>query len=103
MDITKKGIILYKKIFICSLTCGLENGMFYALNNIINYKKEIMENVDDTINEKPKGNMLQNENREDEASTENLNSEESINVTKKVDENAAQKSSIKTDEELNKI
>ena len=62
-----------------------------------------MQNVDDIINEKPKGNMLQNGNREDDSATEKLHAEESINVTKKVDENAAQKSSIKTDEELNKI
>lgn len=27
-----------------------------------------MENLDETLNEKPKGNMIQNENREDEAS-----------------------------------
>ena len=48
-----------------------------------------MENTDKTLNEKPKGNMLQNENREDEASTEmqgetetgkskNLNKQDSI-------------------------
>ena len=50
-----------------------------------------MENVDKTINEKPKGNILQNENREDEASPENLNSGETVNLTKKVDEKLAQK------------
>ena len=34
-----------------------------------------MENVDETFNEKPKGNMLQNENREDEPPSENLTTE----------------------------
>ncbi len=61
-----------------------------------------MKNVDNTINEKPKGNILQNENREDEASTENLNSEESVNLTKKVGENVAKESPVKTDKNLDK-
>ena len=30
-----------------------------------------MQNIDETSNEKTKGNMLQNENREDEAAAEN--------------------------------
>ena len=34
-----------------------------------------MENDDKTINEKPKGNVLQNDNREDEAGADNLKEE----------------------------
>ena len=34
-----------------------------------------MDNVDKTLNEKPKGNMLQNDNREDEAGADNLQEE----------------------------
>ena len=75
--------------------------MFYALSYIINYKKQFMENVDDSVNEKPKGNMLQNENREDEASTENLKPEENVNLTK-VSEQIAPQLPIKTDQEFNK-
>ena len=43
-----------------------------------------MENIDD----KPKGNMLQNENREDDASNENLDTGETVNLTKKVEDNS---------------
>ena len=60
-----------------------------------------MENVDDTINEKPKGNMLQNENREDEPSPENSSNESHKNVSKKQGENVEQQPPIKPDEELN--
>ena len=34
-----------------------------------------MENADKILNEKPKGNMLQNDNREDEAGADNLQEE----------------------------
>ena len=55
--------------------------------NIINHKKYVMKNEDETINEKPKGNMLQNENREDEASPENSSGEQQENQIKEQDEN----------------
>ncbi len=61
-----------------------------------------MENIDDTLNEKPKGNILQNENREDEASPENLKHEETFNLTEKVVERVASQPPIKTDQDLNK-
>jgi hypothetical protein len=59
-----------------------------------------MENTDDTINEKPKGNMLQNENREDEASPKNASEESKENITKKQDENVAQQPPIKTGQDF---
>lgn len=61
-----------------------------------------MKKENEKIIEKPKGNILQNENREDEASTENLDSEESVNLTKKADENVAKESPIKRDKNLDK-
>ncbi len=61
-----------------------------------------MENVDDTINQKPKGNILQNKNREDEASKENLSGESHENVTKKQEENVTQQPPIKTGQDSNK-
>ena len=45
-----------------------------------------MQSEDGKLNEKPKGNMLQNENREDDASIENFNDEQTGNLTEKVDE-----------------
>ena len=42
-----------------------------------------MKNEDEKITEKPKGNMLQNENREDEASPENSSVEQQENQIKK--------------------
>ena len=70
--------------------------------NIINHKKYIMKNEDETINEKPKGNMLQNENREDEASAENSSGEQQENQTKKQDENVVKKPALKTEKEPTK-
>ena len=70
--------------------------------NIINHKKYIMKNEDETINEKPKGNMLQNENREDEASAENSSGEQQENQTKKQDENVVKKPALKTEQAANK-
>ena len=46
-----------------------------------------MKNEDETINEKPKGNMLQNENREDEAPSEDSTVKPNTNPTHKPDEN----------------
>ena len=70
--------------------------------NIINYKKYVMKNEDETINEKPKGNMLQNENREDEASPENSSGEQQENQTKKQDENVIKQPALKTVQAKNK-
>ena len=70
--------------------------------NIINHKKYVMKNEDETINEKPKGNMLQNENREDEASAENSSGEQQENQTKKQDENVVKKPALKTEQAANK-
>ena len=70
--------------------------------NIINHKKYVMKNDDETINEKPKGNMLQNENREDEASTENPSGEQQENQTKEQDENVIKKPALKTEKESTK-
>ena len=61
-----------------------------------------MKNENEKITESHKGNILQNKNREDEASKENLDSEESVNLTKKVGENVAKESPIKTDKDLDK-
>ena len=66
--------------------------------NIINHKKYVMKNEDKTINEKPKGNMLQNENREDEALTENSAGEQQENQTKKQDENVIKQPALKTEQ-----
>ena len=70
--------------------------------NIINHKKYVMKNEDETINEKPKGNMLQNENREDEASPENSSGEQQENQTKEQDENVIKKPALKTEKKPNK-
>ena len=70
--------------------------------NIINHKKYVMKNEDKTINEKPKGNMLQNENREDEALTENSSGEQQENQTKKQDENVIKQPALKTEQAKNK-
>ena len=67
--------------------------------NIINHKKYVMKNEDETINEKPKGNMLQNENREDEASAENSSGEQQENQTKKQNENVIKHPALKTEKE----
>lgn len=61
-----------------------------------------MKNENEKITEGHKGNILQNKNREDETSKENLDSEESVNLTKKVGENVAKESPIKTDKDLDK-
>lgn len=67
-----------------------------------------MKNEDETINEKPKGNMLQNENREDEASPDNLTEQPQTNPTHKPGENVDHKPSTtshqqgNTSEEQNK-
>ena len=61
-----------------------------------------MKNEDETINEKPKGNMLQNENREDEASPENSSGEQQENQTKEQDENVIKKPALKTEQAANK-
>ena len=70
--------------------------------NIINHKKYVMKNEDETINEKPKGNMLQNENREDEASPENSSGEQQENQTKEQDENVIKNPALKTEKKPNK-
>ena len=70
--------------------------------NIINHKKYVMKNEDETINEKPKGNMLQNENREDEASPENSSGEQQENQIKKQDENVIKHPALKTENEPTK-
>ena len=70
--------------------------------NIINHKKYVMKREDETINEKPKGNMLQNENREDEASPENSSGEQQENQTKEQDENVIKKPALKTEKKPNK-
>ena len=75
---------------------------------IINHKKYVMKNEDETIIEKPKGNMLQNENREDEASPDNSTEQQQTNPTHKPGENVDHKPSTtthqqgKTTEEQNK-
>ncbi len=46
-----------------------------------------MENVDELVNEKPKGNMLQNENRDDEPVPQNEGGVSHENVVRKEDEN----------------
>ena len=61
-----------------------------------------MENTDKTLNEKPKGNMLQNENREDEASTEmqgetETSKSKNLNKQDSVKENQLPKSSKSED------
>ena len=61
-----------------------------------------MKNEDETINEKPKGNMLQNENREDEASPGNSSGDQQENQTKEQDENVIKKPALKTEKELTK-
>ena len=58
-----------------------------------------MPDVNNTNNEKPKGNMLQNENREDEASPENSSGEQQENQTKKQNENGIKNSALKTEKE----
>ena len=70
--------------------------------NIINHKKYVMKNEDKTINEKPKGNILKNENREDEALTENSSGEQQENQTKKQDENVIKQPALKTEQAKNK-
>ena len=70
--------------------------------NIINHKKYVMKNEDETINEKPKGNMLQNENREDEASPENSSGEQQENQIKKQEENIVKKPALKAEQAANK-
>ena len=70
--------------------------------NIINHKKYVMKNEDKTINEKPKGNILKNENREDEASPENSSGEQQENQTKKQDENVIKHPASKTEKEPTK-
>ena len=70
--------------------------------NIINHKKYVMKNEDETINEKPKGNILKNENREDEASPENSSGEQQENQTKKQDENVIKHPALKTEKEPTK-
>ena len=70
--------------------------------NIINHKKYVMKNEDKTINEKPKGNILKNENREDEASPENSSGEQQENETKKQDENVIEHPALKTEKEPTK-
>ena len=61
-----------------------------------------MEKVDDPINEKPKGNMLQNENREDEATPEDLSRDSNKNIDKREGENIAEQSPIKNNEDFDK-
>ena len=61
-----------------------------------------MKNEDKTINEKPKGNMLQNENREDEASPENSSGEQQENQIKKQDENVIKHPALKTEKKPSK-
>ena len=57
-----------------------------------------MQNVDNTNSEKPKGNMLQNENREDEALTENSTGVVPENQIKKQDKNVVKQTPLKTEE-----
>ena len=61
-----------------------------------------MPDVNNTNNEKPKGNILKNENREDEASPENSSEEQQENQTKKQDENVIKHPASKTDKEPTK-
>ena len=61
-----------------------------------------MQNVNNTNNEKPKGNILKNENREDEASPENSSGEQQENETKKQDENVIKHPALKTEKEPTK-
>ena len=61
-----------------------------------------MQNVNNTNNEKPKGNILKNENREDEASPENSSGEQQENQTKKQDENVIKHPALKTEKEPTK-
>ena len=61
-----------------------------------------MQNVNNTNNEKPKGNILKNENREDEALTENSSGMQQENQTKKQDENVIKHPALKTEKEPTK-
>ena len=61
-----------------------------------------MPDVNNTNNEKPKGNMLQNENREDEASPENSSGEQQENQIKKQEENVVKKPALKAEQSANK-
>ena len=61
-----------------------------------------MQNVNNTNNEKPKGNILKNDNREDEASPENSSGEQQENQTKKQDENVIKHPASKTEKEPTK-
>ena len=63
------------------------------------HKKYIMKNEDEKITEKPKGNMLQNENREDEASPDNSNEQPHTNPSHKPDENVDHKPNTTTNKQ----
>lgn len=58
-----------------------------------------MKKEDETINEKPKGNMLQNENREDEASSDNSTEQTHTNPSHKPDENVDHKPNTTTNKQ----
>ena len=61
-----------------------------------------MPDVNNTNNEKPKGNMLQNENREDDPLTENSTGVKQENQTKKQVENVVKQPVLKTEQATNK-
>ena len=61
-----------------------------------------MPDVNNTNNEKPKGNMLQNENREDDPLTENSSGVQQENKTKKQDDNKVIQPVLKTEQATNK-
>ena len=58
-----------------------------------------MKKEDETINEKPKGNMLQNENREDEASPDNSTEQPQTKPPHKPDENVDHKPNTTTNKQ----
>ena len=58
-----------------------------------------MKKEDETINEKPKGNMLQNENREDEASPDNSTEQPQTNPPHKSVENVDHKPKTTTNKQ----
>ena len=58
-----------------------------------------MKKEDETINEKPKGNMLQNENREDEASPDNSTEQPQTNPPHKSVENVDHKPNTTTNKQ----
>ena len=60
-----------------------------------------MKNEDEKITEKPKGNMLQNENREDEVSPDESTEQTQTNPPHKPDENFDHKPNTTTNKQGN--